>query len=234
MNIALKLFEMKISLHFKRELDLVNTFQSFLKSAGLPNQSGVILEFEAGHGIADIVIYGIEELGEESASAFAKIPPRYAAILGRGLLPKKFSAQYFSEKTGTVLSASARVLNQLVKQGALKRLEDGDYENPGSCVSPIGPIVAIEAKLRDWRSAVRQAYRYREFSNQSWVLMDTARISPALDQLPLFVRSGIGLASMNTSGQLFIHHEPPVTEPFSESRYWAACVQLTRSHLGLL
>lgn len=222
---------MKLYPYFKRELDLVSVFNTYLKSGGLPTQARVALEFESGHGIADIVIFGVDHLFKQRAVEFAKIPPRYAVVFGRELLLKKFSSQQFSEITGTGLSASTRILNMLVKQEALKRLENGEYESFNKFVSPVGPIISIEAKLRDWRSALRQAYRYREFSNQSWVLLDAARILPALNQLKLFVRSGVGLASINTTGQLFIHHEPAATEPFSESRYWAACVQLTRQQM---
>jgi len=229
--ISLNSFEVETSPNFKRELDLVQTFGTFLKCGGLPSQARVVLEFESGHGIADIVIFGTRELFEQRAVEFAKIPPRYAVIFGRELLPKKFSAHQFSELTGTGISASARLLNVLVKQMVLKRLENGGYESLSRYISPLDSIVSIEAKLRDWRSALRQAYRYREFSNQSWVLMDAARVSPALEQIQLFVRSGVGLASVNTSGKLFIHNEPSVTEPFSESRYWAASVQLTRRYL---
>lgn len=219
---------MKISTHFKRELDLVNTFSNFLKGGGLPKQARVALEFESGHGIADIVIFGTRKILEKRAVNFAKIPPRYAVIFGCKLLPKYFSAQQFSNLTGTGISASSRVLNLLVQQNVLHRLQDGRYESNDSYASPIDSIISIEAKLRDWRSALRQAYRYREFSNQSWVLMDAARVLPALDQILLFVRSGVGLASVNTSGKLYIHHKPLVTAPFSESRYWAANVQLSR------
>lgn len=222
---------MKTSTYFKRELDLVNTFNTFLKCGGLPSQARVVLEFESGHGIADIVIFGTRELSRQRAFKFAKIPPRYAVIFGRELLPRIFTAQQFSELTGTGISASARLLNVLVKQEVLKRSEDGGYENLDRYASPLDTIVSIEAKLRDWRSALRQAYRYREFSNQSWILMDAARVSSALEQIQMFVRSGVGLASVNTSGKLFIHHEPSVTVPFSESRYWAASVQLTKRYL---
>lgn len=223
--------KMKAFPYFRRELDLVQTFSVFLKCGGLPSQTRMVLEFESGHGIADIVIFGTRKLFEQRVVEFAKIPPRYAVIFGRELLPKKFSAQQFSDLTGTGINASVRVLNVLVKQYVLKRLEDERYESIGSYASPVGSIVSIEAKLRDWRRALRQAYRYREFSNQSWVLLDTSRVSPALAQIQQFVRFGVGLASINTSGELFIHHAPLVTAPFSDSRYWAESVLLSRHYL---
>lgn len=220
--------------YFKCELDLVRAFHAFLKCGGLPSQTHVVLEFESGHGIADIVIFGARELFEKRAVEFAKIPPRYAVIFGRELLPKKFLAQQFSDLTGAGVGASVRVLNMLVKQSMLTRLKNGTYEGLGGVSSPIDTVVSIEAKLRDWRRALRQAYRYREFSNQSWVLMDAYRVTPALAQIQQFVRSGVGLASINTSGELFIHHEPPVTAPLSDSRYWAESVQLSRHYLKQL
>jgi hypothetical protein len=222
---------MGVNLYFKRELDLVKTFRDFLNHGGLPDQTYAVVEFESGHGIADIVIFGAGELYGQSAIGFAKIPPRYAVIFGQELLPSKFSAQQFSDMTGVGVSASNRVLKLLVKQGVLRVLENREYERLEKIVSPVNRIVSIEAKLRDWQRALRQAYRYREFSNQSWVLLDTARVSPALENIQQFARAGIGLASINSSGELFIHHEPSVTASFSETRYWAACVQLTRLFL---
>ena len=225
---------MEVPRYFNSELGLVKTFYTFLKCGGLPSQAHVVLEFESGHGIADIVIFGTRELFEKQAVEFAKIPPRYAVIFGRELLPKKFLAQQFAELTGAGIEASVRVLNMLVKQGLLTRLKNGMYEGLDSVSSPIDTVVSIEAKLRDWRRALRQAYRYREFSNQSWVLMDAYRVSPALAQIQQFIRSGVGLASINTSGELFIHHEPTVAAPLSDSRYWAESVQLSRHYLRQL
>lgn len=219
---------MDVLLYFKRELDLVITFVNFLKQGGLPSQTHVIQEFESGHGIADIVVFGTGNLFEQGVSDFAKIPPRYAVIFGRGLLPGKFSTQQFSDMTGVGVGASVRVLNSLAKQGVLRASGQGEYEQLEKLVSPVGCIVSVEAKLRDWQRALRQAYRYREFSNQSWVLMDAGRVAPALENLQQFIRAGIGLASIDTSGDLFIHYEPMAAHSFSESRYWAACVQLTR------
>lgn len=222
---------MDMPLYFKRELDLVKTFSDFLKQGSLPTQTHVIHEFESGHGIADIVLFGTSNLLEHGVAGFAKISPRYAVIFGRGLLPNKFSAQQFSDMTGIGVGASVRVLNSLVKQGVLHASGQGAYEHLEKLVNPVRCIVSIEAKLRDWQRALHQAYRYREFSNQSWVLMDAGRVAPALQNLQQFIRAGIGLASINTSGELFVHYEPATAHSFSESRYWAACVQLTRQCL---
>lgn len=219
---------MDVPLYFKSELDLVNSFVNFLKNGGLPSQTHVIHEFESGHGIADIVVFGTNDLSENGVAEFSKIPLRYAIIFGNGLLPSRFTTQQFSNMTGIGVGSSTRVLNFLSKQGVLRSSGQGVYEQMVKPVSPVGCIVSIEAKLRDWQRALRQAYRYREFSNQSWVLMDAGRVAPALENLQKFNRAEIGLASINPSGELFIHYEPEITNSFSEARYWTASAQLTR------
>lgn len=219
---------MDAPLYFKRELDLVNTFVNFLKQGGLPTQTHVIQEFESGHGIADIVVFGTNNLSENGVAEFSKIPPRYAVIFGNGLLSSRFTTQQFSNMTGVSVGSCTRVLNSLTNQGVLQSIGQGVYEQLEKLVNPVGCIVSIEAKLRDWQRALRQAYRYREFSNQSWVLMDAGRVAPALDNLQKFNRAEIGLASINPSGELFIHYEPEITNSFSEARYWAASAQLTK------
>lgn len=219
---------METPLYFKRELDLVNTFDNFLKQGGLPTQTHVVQEFESGHGIADIVVFGTENLFEHGVVSFSKIPPRYAVIFGCGILPSRFTTRKFSDMTGISVGSSTRALNSLAKQGVLRASGQGEYEQLEKLVNPVGCIVSIEAKLRDWQRALRQAYRYREFSNQSWVLMDAGRVAPALENLQKFNRAEIGLASINSSGELFVHYEPEITNSFSEARYWAASVQLTR------
>jgi hypothetical protein len=223
-----------IPVPFQRELDLVSAFNTFLRCTGLPSNTHLVFEFESGHGIADLVMFNTHKSFKQQTDNFANIPPRYAVIFGRGLLPKRFSAELFGELAGTGIGASVRILNQLVKHGVLKRVENKVYENYGKLVCPIDSIVSVEAKLSNWYSALRQAYRYREFSNQSWVLLDATRVSPALKQIQKFIRSGVGLASISTGGALIIYYEPPVTDPFSESRYWAACVYLARRSLAVL
>lgn len=222
---------MDVACAFRRESDLVKAFNAFLERTGLPTDRRVLTEFESGHGIADLVMFSTYERFDKLAPKLAVLSPRYAVIFGRGLLPTEFSAQQFGELTGTGMPSSVRYLNMLVKHEVLQHAGNGIYRNELRVRCPIETIVSIEAKLSEWQKALRQAYRYREYSHQSWVLLDAAKAAPALAQIERFTRSGIGLASINTRGQLFIHYEPPVAAPFSESRFWAACVHLARLHL---
>ena len=213
-----------------QEAELVQRFLKFLSNSGVPNNTFITTEFESGHGIADLVLYSFNEIPKKNYECFSRIPPRYAILFKNESLPRIFSAQQFSNHTGTQINASLRLLNRLSRNNVLRHVSSEIYEQICECVNPIGSIISIEAKLRDWRRALRQAYRYREFSNQSWVLMDNSRISSTIEQIELFRRSGVGLASFRTSGELYIHYEPPVSTPFSESRYWAESNRLVSQH----
>lgn len=76
--------------------------------------------------------------------------------------------------------------------------------------------VGIELKLKNWKRAMRQAFRYRAFCEQSYVIIDNARIKPALKSIEDFINFNVGLASIDIhSKSLEIHYKPKIEEPFS-------------------
>jgi hypothetical protein len=81
--------------------------------------------------------------------------------------------------------------------------------------SNIYSIVAIELKLKNWRRALVQAYRYRAFANQSFVILDEAFCKNALLNLSMFEQYNVGLASFNNKNELKIYHIPNFETPFS-------------------
>lgn len=76
--------------------------------------------------------------------------------------------------------------------------------------------VAIELKLKNWRQALKQAFRYRNFSNESYVVLDMDSIGNALKYLETFAHYNVGLASFNKCGEFKIYYEPRPSEPFSD------------------
>jgi len=57
-------------------------------------------------------------------------------------------------------------------------------------------IVAIEVKLRDWRSAIRQAQRYLRYADEAFVALPDPTVQRLNDALKLFERASIGLLSV--------------------------------------
>jgi len=94
--------------------------------------------------------------------------------------------------------------------------------------APFETIIALEAKLSDWSRALVQAYRNRQFADESWVVLDHRFYKAALAQLERFDRSGVGLASVDLSGNLYIHHVAPSAPAMSATKRWHAQAALAR------
>jgi hypothetical protein len=74
---------------------------------------------------------------------------------------------------------------------------------------------AFEMKLRNWKRALVQAYRYRAFADMSHVVLDGAYAARAIGSVRLFVRSNVGLMSVGADGHIAVHFEPKPSRPFS-------------------
>ena len=71
-------------------------------------------------------------------------------------------------------------------------------------------IITIEVKLKNWKRALQQAYKYRSFSDIAFICMDAKYINPALNNIELFKRSNIGLISVDDEGNVIVHYEPKI------------------------
>ena len=77
---------------------------------------------------------------------------------------------------------------------------------------------AFELKLRNWRRALMQAYRYRAFAHVSCVVLDADYIASALRDIERFRQANVGLLSVSESGEVTVHLSPTPAEPFSPGR----------------
>jgi hypothetical protein len=64
-------------------------------------------------------------------------------------------------------------------------------------LSPVGQLVAFEAKLARWREALHQAYRTLCFANRSYVVLPTAAARVAVHHESEFNRRRVGLCSVS-------------------------------------
>lgn len=77
----------------------------------------------------------------------------------------------------------------------------------------IGEIVAFEAKLRDWRTAMHQAYRNTTFARRAFVVMPPEAAARAAMCAHDFVRRGIGLIAFGRKDVQFLIDAPRVEDP---------------------
>lgn len=76
-------------------------------------------------------------------------------------------------------------------------------------------IISIEAKLKNWKRALRQAYRYKSFSEESYVFMDETYISSPLKNIEEFKKYNIGLCGVTTE-KINVYYKPVDNKPFSK------------------
>lgn len=79
-------------------------------------------------------------------------------------------------------------------------------------------IISIELKLKNWRRAIKQAFKYRSFSHISYVVLDKNSLTSAVHNIDYFKKYNIGLAAFNSESGLEILHKPEFSEPFSEQQ----------------
>ena len=77
-----------------------------------------------------------------------------------------------------------------------------------------GHIIAIEFKLRNWKQAIKQAYRYKSFSEESYVLLDRDYVEKAKENIDIFTKFNIGLAAVDEN-KIEFYYRPKLVKPFS-------------------
>ena len=106
--------------------------------------------------------------------------------------------------------AVQRALDRLASAG----LATGDFMGCAWSISaavelPVG-VVAVEAKLSDWRRALSQAQSYRAFAQQVFVALDRGRVSLDDGILAAFRTSSVGLMLVSpTSVETVVAPGPP-------------------------
>lgn len=69
--------------------------------------------------------------------------------------------------------------------------------------------VAIEAKVSDWRRGIKQALRYKNFSDKSYLVVYDKYIKPARDHIGVFEAMNIGLVGLTDEG-INIYFDPAI------------------------
>ena len=77
-------------------------------------------------------------------------------------------------------------------------------------------IISFELKLRNWKKAAKQAFRYKSFSNISYVVLASKSANAALNNIALFEKYNIGLAKFDIDSDFKILYKPESSTPYSE------------------
>lgn len=194
-------------LPFKSELLLVDALIEFIHRTKL-EKFETLKEFEGGFGRPDLLLFSEPVPNADmDIKSLALLNSRLAPLLSLKASRTIKSIQALAAASGASNRAARQMASELARVNRLKQsnsLDDGFKISPVNR-PPFTTVVAIEAKLRDWRRALTQAFRYREFSTEAWVVLDHAFAASALKQLSRFKATGVGLASFSTTGELHVH-----------------------------
>ena len=87
-------------------------------------------------------------------------------------------------------------------------------------------VITIELKLKNWKRALAQAYKYKSFSDISYVCMDESNIDSVLKHLDMFKKYNIGLITISKNKKVNIIYKPIATEPYVKDLYAKASSKL--------
>jgi hypothetical protein len=197
---------------FQNEIELVHVLKASLKNLYPLKYVEFYEEVSLGYGIADLVISYMSSL-EDKISHFP-ITLTYNDIAVYYLIRnyQEIGLESIIESTKASKKSIANSLMKLETCSYIK-LHDGVYslKNPYEVSCKMN--FAIEAKLKDWKRALKQAYRYKWFAEYSYVVLDAHYAKPALKNLELFKKYNVGLASISIQGVIERHFNPIKQEP---------------------
>lgn len=202
-------------MEFRTESKLVDFFKNnLIDSFGIDN-SKVLEEVRLGFGIADIVISepkGAQTLSETQPLLNSRDITIYR-VMANGKKTSLFEIEAITKIRKSLIKES---LNKLLERKLIRcfDLEQDLYILDKKYSLSFSKSIAIEAKLRDWKRALFQAYRYKWFANYSYVMLDEVHIEPALKNLELFKKHNIGLISISLEGKLNKYNLPKKEKPY--------------------
>lgn len=172
----------------------------------------VLQEVNLGFGIADIVIIVHNSCSIDNTMHLDKNDVS---------IYKQIESNITTSVAELVASTGLRkqtTLSSLNKLEALEHIEssDGLFRIKNSYAYTISHSIAIEAKLKDWKRALKQAYRYKWFASSSYVLIDEANLGPAKKNVAEFHAMGVGLMSLGLDGSFRTIYDPGTSLPIDE------------------
>ncbi len=213
---------------FETERQLVESFADYLNRTAISPTVSMFQEFETTNGIADIVLAHIPT-GPITTSAMSRINPRWLAALAAIESTATFNSDIFAKQSGLSPRAASSALKQFSFDGYVQQINSQYYQKTDVLQPIVQELCAVEAKLRDWRRALYQAYRYQDFSHKSWVLLDARNINPALKNLDDFIALNVGLAAIGTNQEVRIYFDPTLTPPRFQQPFWLANCLVARA-----
>lgn len=176
------------------------------------HSSKIFEELNLGYGIPDVVVVQYKEIQQRDG---------YLNLFDVSLLTIIEDTENLSFEDIVYLTRSPKKkvnlsLSALQEQNLIAYRE-GKYFSKDKYADILEDCIAIEAKLKNWKRALHQAYRYKWFAKKSFVILPSDNIQPAKKQISLFEKYQVGLASLSKTEGLDVLYTPESSEPISKN-----------------
>lgn len=112
-------------------------------------------------------------------------------------------------------------LKWLISNGFVEELSDGKIRTAPHLRRHITRSYSIELKLKNWKKAIKQAFRSKSFSDYQYVALDDEYVIRAIDNIDAFEEYEVGLVSIDQEEeQYFVHYDPDRQTPYSPLNMW--------------
>ena len=174
-------------------------------------------EVAAAEGVPDMLIVEFDQDAIQRRVA-AGLGAVIATTTARALWALTERALTVDELAETLTMTPAHVqrgiLPQLADAGLASRDVDGRWAGADGLAPLVRSVVAVEAKLSDWRGGFKQARRYTRFANQTYMALDARRARPARRYAGDMAEAGVGLATVDASdGRVHVRRRARWREP---------------------
>lgn len=214
-------------MEFESEAQLVALLENVYGSNG--DRRWVWLrEFNTSSGIADLVGAGLTQGGAGEVS-LGRVPPKWAYALHCLPCGGPFSADHLAGLGNVTVQSARSILKLFEESGFCERILQSNQWIKTSQPEPVADrIVAVEAKLRDWRRALYQAAQHSTYASYSWVVLDRSALASTCKYVSAFQSRGVGLAGLSADGEIHVVTPARKKTPRAQARYWQANAEIAR------
>lgn len=156
---------------FETELQMQKEFIRLLNLDKKATQN-ILEEFNARFGNVDVVLTDIENMNITMTKSQAEILSTYSTALVVAFLHKKkaHTLKYLINKTGYTEEYLSSILSTLKKENVISE-DNNKFIINDNFKFPNLKFTAYELKLKQWKKAILQAVKNKNFAYQSYVVM---------------------------------------------------------------
>lgn len=155
----------------------------------------ILLETAGPYGVPDVLAI-VGPLAALDARLALDVPPMLnqvdAGVIAAAAPAAPRTAETLARRLGWPVQTVGRRIPHLVRAGALVKVGPTTYVRP-SALEPVGRLYAIEAKIKDWRRALRQARTYSVWCDSYVIVMPSISPSSIADLVDQVSADGGGI-----------------------------------------